>query len=43
MGGLGGGNGGLFDSLLKNAGNLAGMMGGGGGMPGMDGMMPGMG
>jgi len=28
MGGLGGGNGGLFDSLLKNAGNLAGMMGG---------------
>jgi len=32
MGGLGGGNGGLFDSLLKNAGNLAGMMGGGGGM-----------
>ena len=32
MGGLGGGNGGLFDSLLKNAGNLAGMMGGTGGM-----------
>lgn len=30
MGGLGGGNGGLFDSLLKNAGNLAGMMGGAG-------------
>ena len=32
MGGLGGENGGLFDSLLKNAGNLAGMMGGAGGM-----------
>ena len=35
MGGLGGGNGGLFDSLLKNAGNLAGMMGGAGGLAGM--------
>lgn len=35
MGGLGGGNGGLFDSLLKNAGNLAGMMGGGAGVQNM--------
>ena len=35
MGGLGGGNGGLFDSLLKNAGGLAGMMGGAGGLAGM--------
>ena len=35
MGGLGGGNGGLFDSLLKNVGSIAGMMGGSGGLAAM--------